>query len=209
MRQPKAFLSQYFGTDWHLTAFRVLPSMTVFIWISLTPAALSLGLLWRRTRDSRKPSGQDLPVSRPPTAGRDTGQPRARWHKAAVSTAPPTPPHPRTSTAPRSAMTSGTNAETWSCLPRGVAQTRPVRRKPLSQLRRAAAALAPRPASLPEGAVAPLGRQVALRPRPSRSGRRAGWSSQLSGSTSRQGDQDAWVQGRSGHWLLKSGAGWA
>lgn len=85
------------------------------------------GLLWRRTRDSRKPSGQDLPVSRPLPAGRDTGQPRARWHKAAVSTAPPTPPHPRTSTAPRRAMTSGTNAETWSCLPRGVAQTRPVR----------------------------------------------------------------------------------
>lgn len=109
------------------TGVQSSPVMTGFIWISLTPAALSLGLLWRRTRDSRKPSGQDLPVSRPLPAGRDTGQPRARWHKAAVSTAPPTPPHPRTSTAPRRAMTSGTNAETWSCLPRGVAQTRPVR----------------------------------------------------------------------------------
>lgn len=146
-------------------------------------------------------------VSRPPAPGEIQNNPCALAQGSRVYSSP-TPPHPRTSTAPRSAMTSGANAETWACLPRGVAQTRPVRRKPLSQLRRAAAALAPRPASLPKRS-GPTWCQVALRPTPPIAlGGAARAGPPAFGLHQPTGAWDAWVQVAQAT-LLKSGASWS
>lgn len=122
------------------------------------------------------PADRTRRVSPPLPAGRDTGQARTLAQGSRVYSALQ-PPDQHSSETCNELRHKRRDVELSS--PGGQHRRGPVRREPLSQRRGAAAALAPGPASLPEDAVAPLGRQVALQPRPSRSGRRAGWSSPL------------------------------